>query len=424
MVFRYIRYLLFFVSIQLSAEAQNLGFVAVNSVNWDTTSATLTMNTFGHYGSTFLSGQMMNILRYGGFIDEDLKRETINRLNKGNQLGILGGEYRSSWEFSDPAARLLNKYGYYVTGEVGGLAGVYAARDLVPFMLNGNAQYVGDTAYFAPTEMASYSYQKIGIGINQNNRLKVGLSLMNFSQFSYGRIENGYIAVPDSFNQMSVTLRGGYVSQDTATRSFFNRAGIGLGIDMEVKIPLRPTDSISDQKTPHFVVGFKNLGAYFSNERTNNYTVRSNYTFNGFEVNSLQQFESSIFSLNSTIDSLRPAVSTGRMVEILPFELYFFMPTLSEGKRIQPVAGFRYINRSVLRAMAYLGAEWKSKNNQLFVSSYFTAGGFTRFQWGMSWRYDFASFQIGLVSNNLLGWFTEAALGRSVGVSLMYRFTR
>jgi hypothetical protein len=413
----------FFLMLYRSGNAQNLGFDAKKNQEWDTTSITLSMSSFGHYGSTFLDGKMVEIFRFGGLIDDPLKQETINRLNKGNQLGIAGGEYRSTWEFQDPTPRLHNKYGYYLTGEVGGLSGAFLAKDLVSFILNGNAQYVGDTAFFAPTEMVNYAYQKFGFGINQSNRLKIGLSILNFSNYGFGRIENGYLAVPDSFDQLTLVLRGSYVSRDSAMVSFFNRAGVGLGLDMEVRIPLHPSDSILDQKTPHFVVGFKNLGAYFSNKHTHSYDVRTNYTFEGFEVNNLQQFESSLFTLNNTIDSLRPIAEIGRRTELLPFELYFFMPSLSEGKRVQPIAGFRYVNRSVLRALGYIGAEWRSREGKMLISSYLTAGGFTRFQWGLSFRHDFGAVQLGLVTNNVLGWMTKEAYGKSFGISLNYKLS-
>jgi hypothetical protein len=420
---RKIGYVMAFLLVCNNVTGQNLGFCARVSNDWDTSSVTISTTSFGHYGSTFFNGKMVNILRFGGFIDEDLKLETIDRLNKGNQLGIAGGEFRSTWEFQDPTPRLLKKYGYYALVEVGGLAGGLAAKDLVPFVLNGSANYVGDTAFFAPTEMVNYSYQKLGVGINQNNRLKVGVSLLNFSQFTYGRIENGYIAVADSFDQMTMVARGNYVQRDSAMTSFFNRAGVGLGLDMEVRIPLRPIDSLVEQSTPHFVVGFKNLGAFISNRNTLAYNLRTNSTFSGFEVNSLQQFETSLFSLNSLADTLKLVADVGRQVTMLPFELYFYMPTLVDGKRIQPVAGFRYINRSVMRAMGYLGAEWRSVNNQTLISSYFTAGGFTRFQWGMSLRHDFGAVQIGIVSNNLLGWVTKEAYGKSLGVSVNYKLS-
>jgi hypothetical protein len=401
--------------------SQNMGFDIPATIDWDTTSVRISSSSYGHYGSTFLDGKMVDIFRFGGFIDEGLKQETINRLNKGNQLGIAGGEYRSTWEYIDPSARILSKFGYYVRGELGGIVGVFAAKDLVPFVLTGNADFVGDTAFFAPSELINYAYQKVGFGINQNNRLKIGLSLLNFSQFTHGRIENGFIAVRDSFDQMAISVRGRYMHQDTAMVSFFNRAGMGIGLDMEVQIPMRPTDTLNATTTPHFVVGFKNLGAYISNKNTQVYDVRSNYTFSGFEINSLQQFESSLFAVNSMVDSLRPIPEIGRQVELLPFELYFYMPTLAEGKRIQPVAGFRYINRSVLRAMGYLGAEWRSADNQTLISTYVTAGGFTRFQWGMSVRHDFGAIQLGFVTNNMMGWVSKEAYGKSLGITLNYK---
>ena len=62
----------------------------------------------------------------------------------------------------------------------------------------------------------------------------------------------------------------------------------------------------------------------------------------------------------------------------------------------------------------------RTKKQSIF-STYLNFGGFTRFQWGMSWRKDWGKFQMGIVTNNLVGFITREAYGQSLGLTLNYR---
>lgn len=396
--------------------SQNLGNEARFMKEWDTIAAQINTSSYFNYGSTFLDRNMIDILRFGGFINDGLKKETLNRINTNN---LIGGEYRSSWSFQDPGIYLIGRFGYYVNLEVGGLVGVNAARDFVPFVLKGNAPFVGDSAHIAPSEYTLYNYQKIGFGLNKHNRLKVGLSLMNFNQYEYGKIENGYVAVNDSFSSMQLSLKGNYERGDTSKNNYLSSKGIGIGIDLEAVIPLKFIDSLG-ANIPNFVIGARNIGVFISSKNAMNYNLNTNYTFQGFEINSLQNFESSLFNLNAIQDSLTPNFETGRIVRLLPFELYFYSQSHSNGKRIQPIYGFRYINRSIANALGYIGIDWRTKK-QSILSTYVNFGGFNRFQWGISWRKDWGKLQMGIVTNNVIGFISREAYGQSLGLTLNYR---
>lgn len=399
-----------------SIKSQNLGHEARFIREWDTIAAQVNSSSYYQYGSTFLDRNMIDILRFGGFINDGLKTETLGRIKNNN---LMGGEYRSSWSFQDPGIYLVGRFGYYVNFEVGGIAGVNAAQDLVPFILNGNASFVGDSAFLAPTEYTLNNYQKIGIGLNKHNRLKVGLALINFNQYEYGKIENGYVAVNDSFTQMQLSLNGRYERGDTSKNKYFTSKGIGIGFDLEAVIPLKFFDSLQNS-TPSFVIGARNIGVFISSKNAMNYNLKTNYTFQGFEINSLQNFESSLFNLEAIQDSLTPNYEKGRIVSLLPFELYFYSTSQATGKRLQPIYGFRYINRSIANALGYVGVDLRTKKQSIF-STYLNFGGFTRFQWGMSWRKDWGKFQMGIVTNNVIGFITREAYGQSLGLTLNYR---
>jgi hypothetical protein len=396
--------------------AQNLGHEARFMKSWDTIAAQVSSSSYYMYGSTFLDLKMVQLFNQGGTINEPLKTETLARIKNNN---FVGGEYRSTLTFQDPGIYLIGRFGYYATMEVGGIVGINAARDLVPFTLRGNVPFLGDTAHLAPSEYSLNNYQKFGIGLNKHNRLKIGLSLINFNQYEYGKIESGYIAVNDTFSTMQLSLNGQYERGDTSINNYFSSKGIGIGFDLEATVPLKFMDSLSNS-APHFVIGAKNIGVFLSSKNAMTYDLRTNYQFDGFEINSLQNFESSVFNLESEVDSLKPVAETERLVRLLPFELYFYSPSNPNGKKLQVIYGFRYINRSIANATGYVGMDLRTKNNAVW-SSYLNFGGFYRAQWGFSIRKDWGKLQMGLVTNHILGFITKEAYGQSLGLTLNYR---
>ena len=83
------------------------------------------------------------------------------------------------------------------------------------------------------------------------------------------------------------------------------------------------------------------------------------------------------------------------------------------------IYGFRYKNESAYKAFLYAGGNVKINNNWS-SSTYLSHGGYANFQWGLSSQVHLDHLSLGVNTNNVLGFFSNKAFGKSVGLSLTY----
>ncbi len=399
--------ILFLLSLNLLF-AQNLH----NDVKYfdDEKVASVQFNSFGHYGSTVMDLHTSRMFYQGGFFDENLKKESLNRLS---DLNYFGGEYGFQMTYSNPLSTLFDDAGFYATYELAGSAGISFSDDLFKLIFQGNSGFVGDTANMGPMEISSFSYKKFGFGLNQDDRIKMGVGLMSFDSWQRASLKTGYMAVDDNIDSLTVGLDGRFRNG----LNNGNPVGYGFGFDFEVIFPLGGKNDTLDQTK--LVAGIKNLGLFFSNKGMTTYDLDTNYSFSGFNISSISDFQSSIIGTEALQDSLVPQGVEDRIVDLMPFELYFYSPSRPDGKKLQLVYGFRYRYGAAAMPQVYLGGDWRPNAKTIF-SNYIHFGGYAMIQWGMSLKKSMGRFKIGLSSNNLHGFFTKEAYSQSLGLTMSY----
>jgi hypothetical protein len=366
---------------------------------------------FGYYGSTAMDNETTSLFNNGGFYSTSLKKETQDRLNNYN---YLGGEYSNKIEYTDSGSELLGGMGHYVNLELAGSQGLIFSKDLFNIVFEGNSNYIGDTAWLSRTEFSGYGYQKIGFGIANKGKFKVGLGLLNFTNYRSGTLDKSYLYTSPEADSIFLEAEGRFKNGTGSS------AGIGIGIDFELVSNLLSTDSIV---TPSrgFVLGARNLGVYIGNPNTQNYILDTSYSFSGFEVNTFSDIQSELFATENLGDTLLPDAENKRHFELLPAEVYFYSPADPMGKKLQIIYGFRYRIKSATQAMITFGLNYRV-SEKLQLNTYIIGGGYNYIQWGTSLTRKFNQVSLGLSVNNMIGLVSKEGYGKSASLTLKYTF--
>ena len=376
----------------------------------DTVNKSFQFNSFGYYGSTVLDLHTSKLFYKGGHFSKSLKSESFVRLS---DLNYFGGEYGFQMAFSNPLKPIYKDYGYYVNYEIKGAAGTSFNDELFKVIFEGNANYVGDSIKIGPLDMSSFQYKKIGFGLNKGDRIKMGIGLLGFDSWQKLKINEGYLLVDENVDSVNIYANGRLRSAQERQGPI----GFGVGFDFEVIFPLQGlNDTVDNAK---LVVGMKNLGLFVSNRQMITYEMDTTYSFSGFNLASISDFQSSIANTDQLKDSLVPKGDTNRIVDLLPFELYFYSPSKPGGRKLQLVYGFRYRYGVGAMPQVYAGGDWRP-NNKTIISNYLHLGGYAKVQWGLSIKKAFGGFKMGISSNNLHGFFTKEAYSQSLGLTMSY----
>ncbi len=415
-IFRYLTIILFvLIGVSLDGTAQHLlRDVSILDENME---QSLTFSGFGYYNTTAFDNQTVDLFRKGGYFTNDLKNDVHKRLKNYN---YLGGEASAKIEYESAATDMLNGLGYYISYEATASEGLLHSKDLFDLAFYGNSQFGNDTAWLSRTEYAGYAFQKIGIGLNNTDNLKIGMSFMNFSKWQMGTLDRAYMLTATDTSFVEMGVKGEFdnaVNQNNPNGS----VGIGIGLDFEFVTSL-DQDSLYPRKNKStFVIGGNNIGAFLSNNDAQHYYIDTNYRFSGFEVNKLSQFQTALFDKNTTKDSLLPKYETKRLITVLPLELYFYAPSDPNGRKLQFVYGFRYRLKSATQALITVGGDYRPTSSVL-LSGYALLGGYGYLQVGLSLQKKFKNILIGIEANNVPGLITKSGYGKSLGFGIKYIF--
>lgn len=380
----------------------------------DTSSVVLNVYANGNYGSSIFNNEFLDVFRLGGLIDNQMKGTA---LSNSKRMNYLGGEGSFGVSFSDPIHKLHGNWGYYVDISSNVSGAIQFTDDLYELVFYGNKSNAGDTSFIGQTGFHSRNFQKFSAGID-NNKLKIGLSFLSFSNYNQGLVQSGYTFTDSLGGNISLNLNGSQIQ----STNILKQVGSGFALDFEYRISqeLMAKDS-SDSKSTTVIIGVKNIGMYISRKNSVLTAVDSTYNYSGFNVSSISSFGNSIINQQELTDSIKITSDTTRFIGLLPFEIYFYKPP-TYLKKWDIIYGFRYKIQSSYRAFLYIGGNLHL-TSKMNISSYLGYGGYSNLQFGLAINKRFKNnLLVELNSNNLLGVFSGEQYGKAAGISLKYNF--
>jgi hypothetical protein len=376
----------------------------------DTSSIVLNFSSEAYYGSSIFNNQFTDRFINGGFIDESLKAKA---LSKAKRLNHLGGEFDISINYSNTKNYLFNNWGFYTGLSYNYSLGTQFTKGIYQLTFHGNKDLETQEAILSPSAYYLRDANRFSFGLNKNNELKVGLTISSFNNNSGAELTKGKLYTDTNGVELVLEIEGNYFGVDTnkSVKNWSNNA-IGFGIDFETVFKLK-----EEEGAQRIHLGVKNVGVLI-HQNAYQISARRNYAFQGVEVSSLSNIGTGLLTSESIQDSLGVETIIENRTTLLPFEIYFFqVPSFT--KRVEMIYGFRYKNESAYKAFLYAGGNVKL-NNSWSTATYLSHGGYADFQWGLSSQVHLTHLNLGLNTNNVLGFFSKKAFGKSVGLSLTY----
>ena len=354
-------------------------------------SITLTSN--GDYASTAIGKNIVQSFFYGGFIDQNMKNSSIERLQNINQFGLdMNAElsFRSKGDLTKKESSPFYNHGYIVQAGYHQFSSLVFSRDAFRYAFEGNSLFLGDTADFSGTRFNSMGYSKIGFGIfNRSSNNALTLNLISLNQFASGNMETASIIQDSQNDTIQMDYTGGF---SFAKNGGFSK-GFGISFDVDYRIQTNENDHAMT-----FQLLAKNIGFILPTQMTR-YAADSSFQYTGFNLNQLVQ--QNLLSTMSLADTLGIEKGSEKRALLLPGFIQFSkLVDMQATQRIQSFYGARmflsqnYIPYFFAGMHARVTKSWSTGLSASF-------GGFSQLKWGMYSSFQLSRWNIGVASENL-----------------------
>ncbi len=390
---------------------QQLGNSVTKTIPLDSNTTFFGVESEGYYSSSIFNNGTINKFINGGFINDDEKNKS---LEKTKRINHIGGEFNTTLLYSNPKNHIIKDWGFYTGLSYNYNLGTQFTKDVYQLLFFGNKSLMGDTAVLSPSAYYLRDMNSFSFGLNKKNQLKIGLTLSSFNNNAGAEIAKGLFYTDSTGGELSIDVEGNYFAVDTnRTTTFFSNNAIGIGVDLETVFQFK--EGINN---PRIIIGVRNLGVLIQNN-TYQLATKATYKYSGIEVSNLSNISTDLLSPSALQDSIGLQTEVSNTTSLLPFEIYFYqVPTYQ--KRIEVIYGFRYKIQSAYKAFLYAGGNFKF-NEKFNASTYISHGGYTNFQWGLSTQLALDKVRLGINSGNMLGFFSDNAYGKSLGISIAYQ---
>ena len=354
-------------------------------------SITLTSN--GDYASNAIGKNIVQSFFYGGFIDQNMKNSSIERLQNINQFGLdMNAElsFRSKGDLSKKESSPFYNHGYIVQAGYHQFSSLVFSRDAFRYAFEGNSLFLGDTADFSGTRFNSMGYSKIGFGIfNRSTNNALTLNVISLNQFASGNMETASIIQDSQNDTIQMDYTGGF---SFAKNGGFSK-GFGISFDVDYRIQTNENDHAMT-----FQLLAKNIGFILPTQMTR-YAADSSFQYTGFNLNQLVQ--QNLLSTMSLADTLGIEKGSEKRALLLPGFIQFSkLVDMQATQRIQSFYGARmflsqnYIPYFFAGMHARVTKSWSTGLSASF-------GGFSQLKWGMYSSFQLSRWNIGVASENL-----------------------
>jgi hypothetical protein len=360
------------------------------------------------YNSSSLKNSIADRLFRGGQITEDVINSSydahkgLNRLGKNLQAEFEYRNYKATI-FGNENWGFLVKGGYYFIGSA-----AYSA-DFFGLIFKGNDHFLGSTTEFSGTTMNVTGFQKVGFGvISKKGKSSITLNFVNVSTRYKGQLKTGLLTQDSEATSIDLEVDGSFSYTDK--NQFSN--GLGAAVDLDFKIPFQ---WLNGRKT-FIQLQAKNLGMAYMNQGMKSYSVDSTYNYSGFNFDQIFNNQSLFGNEFSVLDSLGIQTERKKNWLVLPcvFQASKLIDENYQGK-FQSLFGLRLYPTLSYTPLLFLGINYRPKQflDLGIVASY---GGFGGFRAGFYSNINFQKVQIGIGTEDVLGFISKNAFGESLNL--------
>ncbi|MBD3635936.1 MAG: hypothetical protein HUJ25_01230 [Crocinitomicaceae bacterium] len=375
-------------------------------------------SSFNTYSSNKFNNEFMDKFLFGGEITTELKDNNASRLSNRN---VLGAEFEQRIDNYSPGINIFKKesLGLMLSFSDNHFASFNITEDLYNTAMYGNSPYIGDTMNFDFSTAQYLHFQKFGLGFyNEYNMSSIQINYVMGSRTVKAALSEAWMYTDPNVDSIDVFANGNAFMTD---RFFPYWAFQGSGFAIDINYNFVFEGKVKNRQIINFKIN--NLGMIFWNRNTQKYSISSNATYSGFDIQDLMNQDSTTNNGVDWMDTLGISQSTGFQVDVLPIELVVQkLPDQGIDAKWQAIYGFKAIMIPEYFPYLFGGAYFRATDN-FSMSSRLSYGGFAGLRWGLNMNYwikDKAYFSLG--SFDLIGLFSKKiGYGRGINFSMYFK---
>ncbi|MBT5401907.1 MAG: hypothetical protein HOL28_00530 [Crocinitomicaceae bacterium] len=411
--------------------AQTL-FVASNSMD-STNSVVINGYANAFYQGQGLSNEFMNKLIFGGYIDDQLKDQTEQKLlNFGNRLAFGFSTGIKCYVATD---RLLNNpnWNFAVNADYIELNSSTYSKDLFHIIFSGNADRIGQNMELGPSYINRIVFQKLGLNLaHKSNNCEFGVSFVKGQ--SHFALAANQMTLHTESDLSAISLETNTYMQSANKQGnkigAFNGAGFALNFtySLPIKVKNHQSSSLSKENVATKEIGtitlqMDNIGAVAWNNSPSTYQIDTTYSYAGYEVDNLFNIDNVNWVDENTIsDSILPQPRVSNYWTVLPavFNLVY-VSKLTTSHPLGSVAGARYQLNADMKPMVYGGVNIRL-HRKLSTSVIGIVGGYGTITTGIRINYSSNLIRAFASCNNVIGLISKKGYGKNINLGLQCRF--
>jgi hypothetical protein len=394
----------FIVGLTLSAQYNT------NFLNYNKTGRCVSASLEFDAGSNGMSTGLVNKLVWGGYIDNDLKKESAKHLQGKNNFGLLLNYDLSAFVKGN------SKFDYLIGFKNQEVLNATYSKDFFNLMFYGNSQYKGKTADLSNCNVNALRFQEVKFGaimhkVDSIGKIGVSVSFLKGEQLFYIKTnKNSSLYTSEDGSEIIFNSNFNMALSDTNNRNLAGFNGIGASADLFFETPYKTRHG----KKCLLVVNANNIGFIHWWRNSVQYSSDSSLRYTGYNIRNITDLkDSTINRINS--DSLLRNVSNARSEDFnvnIPTNLVIVNKILFS-RAFHLSTGFRYIFNANYRPYVFVEPEYKVKN--VTFSLHAGYGGYTRLNIGAAVTWSSSNWFLRIGSNSLQGYFSpKTAFGQGV----------
>lgn len=362
---------------------------------------------------TSLKRELFGTLIWGGAISDEMKDRSFAKHSDVNRFGITAN---NELRYFHGKGRVLRrdsiswgvKAGYFAVGNL-----TYGT-DVFGLVFYGNEEYLSNTATFSNTRLNFTQFQKVGFGLfDKYTGSSLFLNLVNVQNYADLNIRKGELTQNEDGSQVDLDLRGDF--SQTVGSSFSKGIGLALDIDYRLEVPW-----MKDGKT-WFQISAQNLGLAYMHTGVTNYSVDSNYTYTGFQLNQLTNGSSVFGDDFSILDSMGiQKITKHPWIKLPGYVQAMKLIDPNASQKMQSFFGVRLYPTLNSVPSVFAGAYWKVIS-PVALSGALAYGGFGGFRTGVYLTYTAKSVNLVIGSEDVVGLVSASGLGQSFLTRLTWK---
>jgi hypothetical protein len=389
-----------------------------NFLNYSQTGRCVSANLDFDAGSNGMSSRLVKKLVWGGYIDNDLKKESSKYLRAKNNLGINLNYDLSAF------IKGGRKFDFLIGFKNQEIINATYSRDFFNLMFYGNQTYKGATADLSNCNVNALRFQEVKFGamihkVDSVGKIGISVSFIKGEQLFYVKTGNNsslYTSADGSellFNSdFSMAL------SDTNHRDLTTFNGIGASAD----IYFETTYKSKIGKRSVLIVNANNIGFIHWQNKSVQYSSDSVLRYTGYNIKSIFDLkDSTLKQING--DSLLRNLANARTEDFnvnIPTNLVI-INKMFFSEKFSVALGFRYIFNANYKPYIFLEPEYRYKKVSFGLHTGY--GGYVRLNVGASFAWNNKNWFMRIGSNSLQGYFVpKSAFGMGLFATIAKKF--